>query len=408
MSQPRRLLLIACAGVVAVTLAVTAVVVRGGNGSTSGELKLPARSNANAFHASDAEWATLGIQKVALLRFRKEIATDGKIVVDEDRSTPIFSPYSGRVVRLLAAPGETIHKGQPLFVIAAADTVQAQNDFMAALTAVNKAQAQVHLTEAAERRLRNLYSDKAIALKDWQQAQADAVSAQNDLRTAQTTVAAVRNRLRLLGKTDEEIDTFERTGAISADTTIYAPIGGTVLQRKVGPGQYLSAGASDPVYVIGDLSTVWLNAFVRETDAPKVHVGQQIEFTTLSTPDRTFTARIDYAAASIDTASRRRTVRANLENGERLFGPEMFASVKIVAEQSEPSPAVPLNAVLYEGNSTRVWVAKDDHSLEMRTVRLGVANGALIQVLDGLQAGESIVARGSLFIDRVASGDTSQ
>ena len=101
----------------AVALAVTAAVVTRGNGSISGELKLPARANAAAFRASDAEWATLSLQKVEALRFRREIATDGKIAIDEDRATPIFSPYAGRVVRLLAAPGETIEKGQPLFVI---------------------------------------------------------------------------------------------------------------------------------------------------------------------------------------------------------------------------------------------------------------------------------------------------
>jgi cobalt-zinc-cadmium efflux system membrane fusion protein len=360
----------------------------------------------HVFRPSEAQWGTLTVRHVETLRFRNQIATEGKIVVDDDLSTPVFSPYSGRVVKLLATPGETVHKDQPLFVLEASDSVQAQNDFMAALTAVNKAQAQVRLTETAERRLRNLYNDKAIALKDWQQAQADLITAQNDLRSAETTAAAARNRLRLIGKTDEEVDTFQRTGAIRPDSTVFAPIAGTVVQRKVGPGQYLTGGASDPVFVIGDLSKLWLIAYVRETDAPKVRAGQEVDFTVLPYPDRRFAARIDYVGASIDPATRRRIIRATLDNSEGRFSPEMFANVKVAIDTSEPSAAVPLNAIIYEGEEARVWVVKADRTVEVRKIKLGLSNGPMIQVLDGLQPDESVIERGSLFIDRVASGET--
>ena len=87
------------------------------------------------------------------------------------------------------------------------------------------------------------------------------------MRSSQTAMEAARNKLRILGLTDEDIATFQEKGRINPETTIFAPIAGTVVQRKIGPGQYVNAGASDPVYVIGDLSTVWMTAFVRETDA---------------------------------------------------------------------------------------------------------------------------------------------
>src|SRR5262249_56753396 len=126
-----------------------------------------------------------------------------------------------------------------------------------------------------------------------------------------------------------EIGEFQTTGHISAETPILAPIAGTIVQRKVGPGQYVTAGASDPVFVIGDLSTVWLVAFVRETDAAFVQVGQDVAFTVLAYPDRTFTARINYVATALDPASRRLLVRATIDNPDTLLKPEMYANVSI-------------------------------------------------------------------------------
>ncbi len=104
-------------------------------------------------------------------------------------------------------------------------------------------------------RARDLFEGKAVPLKDYQQTQANLIQAQNDLRSSQTALEAARNKLRILGLTDEAIKTFQDKGSINPETTIYSPIAGTVVQRKIGPGQYVNAGASDPVFVIGDLST---------------------------------------------------------------------------------------------------------------------------------------------------------
>jgi cobalt-zinc-cadmium efflux system membrane fusion protein len=378
-----------------------------GSAAIASDPKGQARGGPDKFYPTAAQWATLTVQPVEMHSFRSEHVTEGKIAVDEDRSTQIFSPYAGRVTKLLVAPGDTVQRGQPLFVLEAADSVQAQNDFIAAVTAVNKARSQLNLAETAERRLRILYADKAIALKDLQQAQADLTTAQNDLRAAETALEAMRNRLRILGKTNEEIDTFQRAGVITPDSTVYAPLAGTIVQRKVGPGQYVGAGSSDPVFVIGDLTSVWLVAFVRETDAPKVKVGQPVKFTVLAYPDRAFEAKVNYVATAIDPGSRRRTVRATIDNSEALFNPEMFASVTIATAEGAPSPAVPFEAVIYEGDSARVWAALDDGSIEPRRIKLGLSNGRLIQVLSGLKPGDKVITRGSLFIDRIAAGSQS-
>jgi cobalt-zinc-cadmium efflux system membrane fusion protein len=367
------------------------------------EQRREAGTRKSGFTPSDAQWATLTVEPVASVTFIPTHVTEAKIAVDEDRATPIFSPYAGRVVKLLAKPGDVIRAGQPLFVVEATDMVQAQNDVMAALATTNKARSQVTLTQTVEKRLHDLYDAKAMSLREWQQAQADLTAAQNDLRSAETALEATRNRLRILGKTDAEIAAFQQTGKITSDTTISAPIGGTIVQRKVGPGQYVATSSSDPVFVVGDLSTVWLVAYVRETEASRVQVDQALEFTTLADPNQIYRGNINYVASTMDTTFRRLFVRATIGNRDGRLKPEMFANVTIYIGEGDASPAIPRDAVIYEGDAARVWVARGDKSIALRNVELGLTKGRMIQVLKGLNVGEAVITKGALFIDRAAS-----
>jgi cobalt-zinc-cadmium efflux system membrane fusion protein len=363
------------------------------NPMAESEISSQARRGARFYRPKDTEWATLAVERIEECAFRSEHVTEGKIAVDEDRSTPIFSPYSGRVTKLFAKPGETIQRGQPLFVIEATDTVQAQNDFIAAITSMNKAKSALNLAQIVDKRNRDLYEGKAVPLKEWQNSQAALTAAQNDMRSAETALEAAHNRLRILGRTEEEISAFQDTGRITPDTPVYAPIGGTIVQRKVGPGQYVSTSTSDPVFVIGDLSTVWLTAYVRETEAARVRVGEEVSFTVLAYPDRVFRARLNYVSSALDPASRRLLVRATVDNAEELLKPEMFASVAIFTDSEVRAPGAPRDALIYEGSSVRV-----------REIKTGLTSGRLIQVTQGLAPGEQIITKGSLFIDRAAAG----
>ena len=142
--------------------------------------------------------------------------------------------------------------------------MQGQNDLVTAVAGVDKAKSRLQLAQQVEKRQKELLAIKGGALKDLEQAQSDLVNAQGDMRSAEIALAAARNRLRILGRTDEEIAQLEKIDRIGAETIVAAPIGGTVIQRKVGLGQYINTGASDPVFTVGDLSTVWLIANVRE------------------------------------------------------------------------------------------------------------------------------------------------
>ena len=368
------------------------------------EISSQSRRNAQNFTPTPSEWATLTIEPVKAKTFRAEYVTEGKVAVDEDRSTPVFSPYAGRVTKLLAKPGEMLKQGQPLFTIEAADTVQAQNDFIAAMSSQNKAKSAIDLADIQFRRAKDLYEGHAIPLKDYQQAEATQVQAQNDMRSSATALEAARNKLRILGFTDETIRAFQDKGAINPEVTIYSPIAGTVVQRKIGPGQYVNSGASDPVFVVGDLSTVWLTAFVRESDAAAVCIGQDITVNVMALPGRPLTARINYVAAAIDANTRRLLVRATIDNKDGLLKPEMFANVTIYSAGDRAAPAVPKQALIYEADKVRLWVAREDKSVELREIKIGLINGNLVEVTSNLKPGEQVVTKGSLFIDRAASG----
>jgi membrane fusion protein, heavy metal efflux system len=368
------------------------------------EVSSQSRKGLQRYTPTPAEWASLTIVPVTERTFRAETVTEGKVAVDEDRSTPVFSPYAGRVTKLMVRPGDSVTQGQPLFVIEAADTVQAQNDFITAMTGLNKAKSALDLARIQDTRAKDLFEGKAVPLKDYQQTQTALIQAQNDLRSTQTALEAARNKLRILGLTDEAISTFQEKGRIDPNTTIFSPIKGTVVQRKVGPGQYVTSGASDPVFVIGDLSTVWLTAFVRETDASRVSVGQEIGINVMALPGRPLTARINYVSAAIDPATRRLLVRATVDNKDGLLKPEMFANVTVYSASDHPAIGVPKQALIYEGDQVRVWVAHEDKSIELRQIKRGLTNGDLVEVEGNLKPGEQIVTKGSLFIDRAASG----
>jgi cobalt-zinc-cadmium efflux system membrane fusion protein len=363
------------------------------------------QAKGRVFYPTAEQWATLTVEPVQRQVFRSERTTEGKISVDEDRSTPIFSPYAGRVLKLFVKPNDTVTVGQPLFTLQATDMVQAQNDFISAATGLNKARSALNLAQMIDKRQRLLYEGKAVPLKEVQNARATLDAAESDVRAAEVALEAARNRLRILGKTDQEITEFQEKGTIDPATLITAPIGGTIVQRKVGPGQYDGSASTDPVFIIGDLSTVWVVAYMRETEAPMVQVGQAIYFTVLAYPDRWFPANISYVAAAFDPTTRRLLVRATVNNAAGLLKPEMFASVKSLSGEGDNAVAVPRDAIIYEGDSVRVWAVRDDDkAIELRRIKVGLTNGKVVEVVEGLAPKDLVVTKGSLFIDRVAAG----
>jgi cobalt-zinc-cadmium efflux system membrane fusion protein len=382
-------------------------------GLFAGKNEKPAAAAApGSFKATDGQWATLGFKMVEAKPFRTERLTDGKIAVNDDTTTPIFSPFSGRVTKLVAHAGDVVKKGDPLLVMEASEFIQGQNDLVAAVGGLNAARQQLSAAQFAEARQHELYDAKGAALKDWQQSEVDLATAKAGFDSAEIALAAVRNRLRLLGRSDAEIAKLEASPdhlAMAAEAVVPAPIGGTVISRQVGPGEYINAASNSgsQIFSIGELSTLWLIGNLREADSALAHVGDQVEVTVLAYPNRVFKGRLTYVAPTIDPTSRRLAVRAEVKNEDGALKPEMFASFRVITgDNPANAPAAPEAAIIYEGETARLWIANDaDKTLSLRQIKIGRIQDGLVEVTEGLKAGETVVTKGALFIDRAAKGD---
>lgn len=363
------------------------------------------------FRPTEQQWAGLKIAPIDTRPFRDAHETDGIIAIDDNLMTAVFSPYSGRVTRLFAKAGDAVTQGAPLLAVAATEFVQAQNDLISAAATLRTARAQLNMAQTNEKRQHELYMAQGGALKDWQQSQVDLANAQGAHASAQIALAAVRNRLLILGKDQAEISAIEAAPELlklEPDSVVGAPVGGTVISRQVGLGQNIvsaASGGSIAVFQIGDLSRVWLVANVREVDAPLLHLGDSVEVRVLAFPDRVYKAKLSYVGASIDPNIHRLPVRAEVENPDQTLKPQMFASFTIITGNDSVAPAVPAEAIVYEGDNARVWLAHPDKTLELRSIRPGRSADGVVEALEGLRVGESVVTAGSIFIDRAAKGD---
>jgi cobalt-zinc-cadmium efflux system membrane fusion protein len=362
------------------------------------------------FRPTQQQWRGLKIEPVTVRPFRSEQVTEGTIAVDDDLTTPVFSHYSGRVTKVVAMLGDVVEPGAPLFVIHASEFVQAQNDLITALANLQTARSQLTMAQTTEKRTHELYLAQGGSLKDWQQAQTDLITAQNTVRADEIALHAVRNRLRILGKTDQEIASLEAqpTQKLDPVAVVTAPIRGTITQRQIGVGQYINSeasGATNPVFTISDLSTVYLIANVREVDAQLMQIGLPLEVQVLAYPDRLFKGKISWVAPSIDPNTHRLPVRAEVENPDGALKPGMFANFSIITGQASTAPAVPLSAIIYEGELARVWVAGDGDTLALREIHTGRTSDGVVEAVSGLSAGEKVVTSGTVFIDRAAKAD---
>jgi membrane fusion protein, heavy metal efflux system len=312
----------------------------------------------------------------------------------------VLTPFSGRVTRLIAKPGDEVKRGDPLFEIDSPEVLQAHTDFIAAIQAAAKSKAQFTLAQRALDRQSGLFTDHATSQRELEQARNDLTAAESDVRTADSVVAGARNRLRVvMGRTDADIEKVERDRVIDSLVTIKAPIDGTVISRKIGPGQYVRSDSGEPLFAISDLSTMWLKAAVPENDIPLIRVGQEIEVRVTAIPDRVFKARISAIGAASDATTRRVTVRSELPNADGELKAEMFASFKITTSEGAPAPAVPVESIIWDGDVATVWVETTPKVFRRRVVQVSTQENGLVEITSGVQQGEKVVARGAIFVD---------
>ncbi|HWU04095.1 MAG TPA: efflux RND transporter periplasmic adaptor subunit [Novosphingobium sp.] len=361
----------------------------------------PEHHEDGSFAATDRQWQTLQFEKVRRETFHDGVTTDGKIAVDDDLTTNVMSPYTGRVTRIFVEAGASVRAGQPLFAVQASEASQTAADIATAAASADAARTAFKASEAAEARQHDLFQHQGAALKDWQQAQADLGNARSNLRGAEAALAAARGHAAALGGASS-----------SGEAIVRAPVAGVVTQRLIGVGQNIgSISASNSptqAMTISNLSRVWVVGYIREEDAARAHRGQAAELVLASAPDNKIATHIDYVSPTLDPVTHRLTVRAVLDNASGALKPEMIGSFSLLTGGDRAVLSVPESAVVFEGDTARVWVATgkpNERRLLLRQIKAGIERNGRIEVVSGLNEGDTVVTAGSLFIDRGAKED---
>ncbi|HEX4949021.1 MAG TPA: efflux RND transporter periplasmic adaptor subunit, partial [Blastocatellia bacterium] len=207
--------------------------------------------------AEEKELKQITVEPVVEKTIAVEQETTGKVAFNEDRMTPVFAPYAGRVIEVLANKGAVVRAGQPLLLVESPDFVTAQNELSAAHAEVDKSKIAVDAAQKVVDRLRLLHQREAIATKDLQVAEVDLARAREELSRDEAAVAVAKNKLALFGKDAAEIDEIEKhlTEKLDRRIVIRAPISGTIVERKVGPGEFVKPAMPEALFLLSDLST---------------------------------------------------------------------------------------------------------------------------------------------------------
>ncbi|MFN7949344.1 MAG: efflux RND transporter periplasmic adaptor subunit [Blastocatellia bacterium] len=347
-----------------------------------------------------AQLSQLVVEPVGTQTVIEDRNTTGRVSFNEDRQTPVFTPYAGRIIEVLSSRGDSVRAGQPLVVIESPEVIAAFNDLSAARSDADKSRIALEAAQKAAERARRLHEREAIATRDLQQAETDLARVQEEARRADAAVAIAENRLALFGKTASEIQSGTRTSelrSVDRRITIRAPIAGTIVDRRIGPGQYIKPDAPDPMFLIADLSTLWVQADVYESDLAAVKAGAPVLVSVEAYPNRTFPARITFISPTVDPATRTVRVRCQVSNQQHLLKPDMFARIRIAAAQRD-EPVVPASAVVSAGSDSVVFVEASPGHFRERRVSAGTEQKGQVVITSGLQPGERVVTKGALLL----------
>jgi membrane fusion protein, heavy metal efflux system len=354
----------------------------------------PARgSNPDTVQLSDAQLGEISLGTVSERSFPLQTEAVGNIDFNEDMAAQVFPPYQGRIVKLFAMMGDNVKRGQPLLTIESPDLIQAESTLISAAGVLD-------LTTHVLERAKQLSTVQGIAEKDLQQAI-------SDQQTAEGALKAARDAVAVFGKSQSEIDGMVKTRNIDPYLVVPSPITGRVTARSAAPGDFVQPGNVPAPYSVADISRIWTNASVTESDMPLVRKGQLIHVSVMAFPGRVFDGEISMVGASVDPLLHRGLVRAEIEDPKHELLPGMFASFVIVTGAPVSSVAVPADGLVREGDGTMtVWLATDDHHFTKRTVKVGLQTAGYDQILEGLGSGARIVTKGAVYLDILASGES--
>lgn len=225
----------------------------------------------------------------------------------------------------------------------------------------------------------------------------DELSMPRSRRVQTAGVVGARRRLLNFGVPEAFIEQVKRTGTVPDTVSWPAPLDGVVLERNAVDGQGFKAG--DVLFRIADHSMVWVMADVAEGDIGALRAGQSVKVTTRAHPGRVFTGNVAVIYPHLMKNTRTVRVRIELANPDLALLPDMYADVDILTGDDRPTITVPESAVIDSGRRQVVILDLGEGKFEPREVRLGRKGSDHVEVIGGLEGGESIVVNGNFLID---------
>ena len=316
--------------------------------------------------------------------FHRAIETTGVVDFDNDQATSVLAPFSGPVARLLVAPGDKVHQGQPLALVDSPD-------FSAAISAYRKALISARNARRLADADKDLVQHEGVSRREAEQAQTDAAGAEADRDAALQALVAL----------DVDAGTIKAIQAgravARAQGIIRAPIAGTVVEKLITPGQLLQAGTT-PCFTVADLSKVWVMAQVSAAELATIRVGDPARVDS-GMPGVELPGTVDNIAAVVNPDTRAVAARIVVPNPGDVLRKQMYVRVRIQSRQAGQGLLMPVSAMLRDDeNLPFVYVVQHDGSFARRHVTLGPRNGDQYEVSDGLKPGEQIVVDGGLFV----------
>ncbi|MEK6632397.1 MAG: efflux RND transporter periplasmic adaptor subunit [Nitrospirota bacterium] len=306
---------------------------------------------------------------------------------NERAMADITTLVRGRVVDVYADLGQQVEANALLAILYSSDLGLAQSAYL-------KSRAKLHVAEQAYARAKFLLQEQVIGEAEAQRRQAELLSMQAESHEA-------RDHLKLLGMSDGEFRRLDKSRDIRSHVPIVAPFAGRIIGRNLTRGEVVET--TEKLFVVADLSEVWVRANIPEKDIPFVHSihasgGRQAEVRINAYPRETFKATITYVGDVLDPATRTMQLRLELPNPEGRLKPEMFATIRLFSESQPDRLAVPETALQRDQDRTFVFVQRNVTEYEVREVQVGESNGTHSTILGGLSEGEPVVTHGAFIL----------
>lgn len=311
-------------------------------------------------------------------------ALPAHITYDEDATARVSSPIAGRVIRLLAKPGDRVTAGQALAWLDAPE-------YGAAVADLAKARAALERDEQAYKRAKLLFDGGVLARRDLESTTADLAQSRAEERRA-------TGRLKNLAPYGDPAE------AGNERYVLRAPISGMLVDRQVNPGSEVRPDAPGPLFVITDPARLWVLADLPENAIGVARNGQRAVVDVDAWPGEHFSGQVAYVGAVLDAASRRVPVRVTLANRDGRLRPEMFGRVTLLADSQKKVIRVPNSAIITEGVNHFVFVEKETGVLEKRAVTTDRQDRDYSILARGLNTGERIVTQGALLLNTEFDG----